>query len=77
MVGVPHTPGTREYLVCESGSVELTASGSKWTLEPGDVIATGTPAGVGPLRAGDEVEIVVSGVGRLKNPVRAKGESKF
>jgi len=47
------------------------------TLEPGDVIATGTPAGVGPLRAGDEVEIVVSGVGRLKNPVRAKGESKF
>ncbi len=45
------------------------------TLEPGDVIATGTPAGVGPLRAGDEVEIVVSGVGRLKNPVRPASES--
>ncbi len=45
------------------------------TLEPGDVIATGTPAGVGPLRAGDVVEIVVSGVGSLKNPVRAASEN--
>ena len=39
------------------------------TLLPGDVIATGTPAGVGPLVAGDVVEIVVSGVGTLRNPV--------
>lgn len=42
------------------------------TLEPGDVIATGTPAGVGPLRVGDEVEVVVAGVGRLRNPVVAE-----
>jgi len=39
------------------------------TLEPGDVIATGTPAGVGPLQAGDVVEISVEGVGTLSNPV--------
>jgi 2-keto-4-pentenoate hydratase/2-oxohepta-3-ene-1,7-dioic acid hydratase in catechol pathway len=41
------------------------------TLEPGDVISTGTPAGVGPLADGDVVEIEVEGVGLLTNPVRA------
>jgi 2-keto-4-pentenoate hydratase/2-oxohepta-3-ene-1,7-dioic acid hydratase in catechol pathway len=39
------------------------------TLLPGDVIATGTPAGVGPVQAGDVVEVVVTGVGTLRNPV--------
>ena len=39
MVGVPHTPGTREYLTCETGRVELVAAGEKWELGPGDVIA--------------------------------------
>ncbi len=39
------------------------------TLVPGDVIATGTPEGVGPLHAGDVVEISVAGVGTLRNPV--------
>jgi 2-keto-4-pentenoate hydratase/2-oxohepta-3-ene-1,7-dioic acid hydratase in catechol pathway len=39
------------------------------TLEPGDVIATGTPAGVGPLNKGDVVEVTVEGVGTLSNPV--------
>ena len=38
---------------------------------PGDVIATGTPAGVGPLAAGDSVEVAVSGIGVLRNPVQA------
>jgi 2-keto-4-pentenoate hydratase/2-oxohepta-3-ene-1,7-dioic acid hydratase in catechol pathway len=42
------------------------------TLEPGDVIATGTPAGVGPLADGDVVEVEVVGVGTLRNPVRAR-----
>lgn len=42
------------------------------TLVPGDVIATGTPSGVGPLAAGDVVEVVVSGVGTLRNPVIAR-----
>jgi 2-keto-4-pentenoate hydratase/2-oxohepta-3-ene-1,7-dioic acid hydratase in catechol pathway len=39
------------------------------TLEPGDVIATGTPAGVGQLVAGDTVEVSVSGIGTLRNTV--------
>ena len=42
------------------------------TLEPGDVVATGTPAGVGPLRDGDTVEIEVVGVSRVSNPVVAR-----
>jgi 2-keto-4-pentenoate hydratase/2-oxohepta-3-ene-1,7-dioic acid hydratase in catechol pathway len=40
------------------------------TLEPGDVIATGTPEGVGPLHSGDVVEVVIEGIGTLRNPVR-------
>ena len=39
------------------------------TLEPGDLIATGTPDGIGPLAPGDEVEIEVAGVGSVRNPV--------
>ena len=39
------------------------------TLEPGDVILTGTPEGVGPMRAGDTIEVEVGGVGVLRNPV--------
>jgi 2-keto-4-pentenoate hydratase/2-oxohepta-3-ene-1,7-dioic acid hydratase in catechol pathway len=39
------------------------------TLLPGDVIATGTPAGVGPLHPGDKVEVRIEGIGSLKNPV--------
>ena len=41
------------------------------TLEPGDLIFTGTPVGVGPLAAGDIVEVEISGVGMLTNPVSA------
>jgi 2-keto-4-pentenoate hydratase/2-oxohepta-3-ene-1,7-dioic acid hydratase in catechol pathway len=41
------------------------------TLEPGDLICTGTPAGVGPLAAGDVVEVEIPGVGVLSNPVIA------
>jgi 2-keto-4-pentenoate hydratase/2-oxohepta-3-ene-1,7-dioic acid hydratase in catechol pathway len=40
------------------------------TLEPGDLIATGTPAGTAPLADGDVVEVEISGVGVLSNPVR-------
>jgi len=43
---------------------------SVFTLLPGDVIMTGTPAGVGPLVAGDEVEVEVEGIGVLRNTVR-------
>lgn len=37
------------------------------TLEPGDVIATGTPGGVGPMKPGDVVEVEVDGIGKLRN----------
>ena len=40
------------------------------TLEPGDVIATGTPAGVGPMVSGDVVEVEIEGVGVLRNQVK-------
>ena len=40
------------------------------TLEPGDLVATGTPAGVGPLNAGDVVEVEIPGVSRVTNPVQ-------
>jgi len=43
---------------------------SVMTLLPGDIIATGTPAGIGPLASGDRVTIKVAGVGDLSNPVR-------
>jgi len=39
------------------------------TLLPGDVLLTGTPAGVGPMQAGDEVSVTIEGVGTLANPV--------
>ena len=38
MAGVPHTAGTREYLTCERGRIELSAGGESFTLEPGDVV---------------------------------------
>jgi 2-keto-4-pentenoate hydratase/2-oxohepta-3-ene-1,7-dioic acid hydratase in catechol pathway len=41
------------------------------SLFPGDIIATGTPAGVGPLTAGQTVEVHVAGIGVLRNPVQA------
>ncbi|HET7602766.1 MAG TPA: fumarylacetoacetate hydrolase family protein [Gemmatimonadales bacterium] len=48
--------------------------GDIMTLEPGDLIATGTPAGVGPLAPGDVVEVEVSGVGVLSNTVLSGAE---
>lgn len=38
MTGVPHMPGTREYLTVERGVVELVVSGERWQLAPGDVV---------------------------------------
>lgn len=42
------------------------------TLEPGDVIATGTPSGVGPMKPGDSIEIKIEGLGSIVNPVAAE-----
>jgi 2-keto-4-pentenoate hydratase/2-oxohepta-3-ene-1,7-dioic acid hydratase in catechol pathway len=46
------------------------------TLLPGDIIATGTPAGIGPLQPGDRVEVEVQGVGTPANPVARRGEER-
>ena len=39
------------------------------TLKPGDVIITGTPSGVGPMKKGDTIELEIEGIGRLVNKV--------
>jgi len=46
------------------------------TLEPGDIISTGTPSGIGGLEAGDTVTIIVEGVGELTNPVLDRDSSQ-
>lgn len=38
MTGIPHTPGTREYLTCERGAVQLQAAGETWRVEPGELV---------------------------------------
>ena len=38
LTGVPHMPGTREYLACEAGTIILAAAGERWTLRAGDVV---------------------------------------
>ena len=38
MTGVPHMPGTREYLTCETGEIVLAVAGEQWRLAPGDVM---------------------------------------
>jgi 2-keto-4-pentenoate hydratase/2-oxohepta-3-ene-1,7-dioic acid hydratase in catechol pathway len=47
-------------------------SSSIMTLEPGDLLFTGTPAGVSPIRPGDIIEVTIEGLGSLKNPVIAE-----
>jgi 2-keto-4-pentenoate hydratase/2-oxohepta-3-ene-1,7-dioic acid hydratase in catechol pathway len=44
----------------------------QFTLEAGDIIVTGTPSGVGPIAAGDVVEVEIENIGVLKNPVVAE-----
>ena len=45
---------------------QLISEASRYfTLEPGDILLTGTPAGVGPIKSGDRLEAVIDGVGRL------------
>jgi 2-keto-4-pentenoate hydratase/2-oxohepta-3-ene-1,7-dioic acid hydratase in catechol pathway len=71
-----HVNGTRRQSGATSLMIFSPAFLVRWisrmmTLMPGDVIATGTPAGVGPLVAGDQVEVSVAGIGVLRNPVHA------
>jgi 2-keto-4-pentenoate hydratase/2-oxohepta-3-ene-1,7-dioic acid hydratase in catechol pathway len=50
----------------------VTFVSSIMTLEPGDIIMTGTPAGIGPLQPGDTVEVAIEGIGKLRNHVAAE-----
>jgi len=45
---------------------------SVMTLEPGDLLLTGTPAGVGQILPGDQVDVTIEGIGQLSNPVAAE-----
>ncbi|MET0385247.1 MAG: fumarylacetoacetate hydrolase family protein, partial [Polyangiales bacterium] len=68
--GTQRQAGRAEQMIFDIGTL-LSFISHVMTLEPGDLVSTGTPEGVGPLVAGDTVEIEVSGVGVLKNSVRA------
>lgn len=60
--------GTTSQMIFDVATLVATAS-RVMTLEPGDVIMTGTPAGVGPIHPGDVVEVDIDGIGVLRNPV--------
>jgi len=53
---------------------QLCAIASVMTLLPGDVVSTGTPPGVSPIQAGDVVEVLIEGIGRLSNPVEDRDD---
>jgi 2-keto-4-pentenoate hydratase/2-oxohepta-3-ene-1,7-dioic acid hydratase in catechol pathway len=63
---------TRELIFTIPELVEFISS--VMTLQPGDIISTGTPAGVGPIRPGDSVTVHVEGIGALTNPVVDRGD---
>lgn len=64
---VRQSGNTRDFIF--SLGVALRYISQIMTLEPGDLICTGTPSGVGPVVAGDVVEVSIEGVGVLRNPV--------
>jgi 2-keto-4-pentenoate hydratase/2-oxohepta-3-ene-1,7-dioic acid hydratase in catechol pathway len=72
--GLRQNSRTRELVFTIPELVEFISS--VMTLLPGDIIATGTPGGVGPIRPGDSVTVHVEGVGALTNPVVARGEAQ-
>ena len=69
--GEPRQQGNTSQMV--RSIAELIAQVSAFTtLLPGDVLLTGTPAGVGPMEPGDTVAVSISGIGTLSNPVMAE-----
>src|SRR5258706_2571479 len=64
---VRQSGNTRDFIF--SLGVALRYISQIMTLEPGDLISTGTPSGVGPVVAGDVVEVSIEGIGVLRNPV--------
>jgi len=73
--GVLRQDGTTESMIYPVPRL-IAAISSIMTLEPGDVIATGTPGGVGRLSPGDIVEITIDGIGTLRNRVRSADRSE-
>jgi 2-keto-4-pentenoate hydratase/2-oxohepta-3-ene-1,7-dioic acid hydratase in catechol pathway len=69
--GQPRQMASTRDMVFNVGKLAAFIS-SVMTLEPGDLIFTGTPAGVGPLKPGDTVEVEIEGLGKLSNPVAAE-----
>jgi 2-keto-4-pentenoate hydratase/2-oxohepta-3-ene-1,7-dioic acid hydratase in catechol pathway len=67
--GQPRQMGSTRDMVFNIGTLIAFVS-SVMTLEPGDLVMTGTPAGIGPLLDGDEVIVEIEGLGTLTNPVR-------
>jgi 2-keto-4-pentenoate hydratase/2-oxohepta-3-ene-1,7-dioic acid hydratase in catechol pathway len=68
--GVQRQKSQTKYMVF-SPPILLSYIAQMITLEPGDVVMTGTPAGVSPLDAGDLVKVSIEGIGTLVNPVAA------
>jgi 2-keto-4-pentenoate hydratase/2-oxohepta-3-ene-1,7-dioic acid hydratase in catechol pathway len=66
--GARKQSGQLADMIHSVGAIVAYAS-AVFTLLPGDVILTGTPAGVGPMESGDTVEVEISGLGVLRNPV--------
>jgi 2-keto-4-pentenoate hydratase/2-oxohepta-3-ene-1,7-dioic acid hydratase in catechol pathway len=69
--GMPRQMGSTRDMVFNVNMIVAFTS-SIMTLEVGDIIFTGTPAGVGPLLPGDSVEVEIEGLGKLSNPVVAQ-----
>ncbi len=67
--GQPRQMGSTRDMVFNVNTLIAFVS-SVMTLEPGDLLFTGTPAGVGPLKPGDEVVVEIEGLGILSNPVK-------
>ncbi len=68
--GEPRQQSNTKNLIFDPPALVSYISGVM-TLLPGDVIMTGTPAGVGPMEPGDTVEVEISGIGVLSNPISA------
>lgn len=70
--GAPRQNGNTADFIFDVGTL-IAWTSAAMTLEPGDVILTGTPEGVGPLAAGDALVVEIEGVGRLEVRVSASG----
>lgn len=67
---VVQTGNTREMIFSIKETLSFVSH--NFTLYPGDIITTGTPSGVGPIKPGDEVEVEIENIGILRNPVKSE-----